>query len=740
MKLVQYSVMTDQSQQIYTSIDLELTGFDPGLDEILEVGFTKFTLGAGGPKVISSWQSVFQPSKTVRHKILGLTGIMESELESAPKFSEHREFIAREIKDTILVGHGLALDIRFLEAGGIPLPNQFIDTLDLAQWILPTYHSYNLESLMHLFSIKHLEAHRALSDSQAVIELLTRMLAIHQGFSAELKTQIQDLISQQMFSWQSLLSESLEPAAYPEVQVEQPEITSEQLAELQENSIIHLPLGTGVSDASLATNLAGRKATLALPDKHAVLQLWKQGLVAPIFASSDLFNEQKFSALCNGDLSNPELVKFLLKVSVWKAVNWQHRTVLDLNLSFFGGQFKSLISDDVEMQTPSQPVLAIDHRTLLKDYAEETSDGGFLVIKDLLSFEEAAGMSFGSRLSWGGVISRLRSIYNPEIDAGNRDLRDEVMTALAATDLFFSLVVLELSRRFFGRTAVSFDELEMEHPISFTKLHNASGNFLDKLRLMAPHQPELNSTISSLDAFFTKNSSEAKWIDFGQKHCVFRTEPLEFKSRIAKITKQYESVSVIESMSNQPLLDYLVERLGLESFTRANNQYQESKKVQVVASGSGFWSPDLLPAVMLFGDAEEVKSYYDDNYRNLKLMGQVYAEKYSGGGNKLLRNYGIRSNSVLLVSQPGLARMSHSNLRAKTLIIAGLPQPVDHPYQRALRIFWRDRFPEIEHIEAVKLLQRCFEHIDINSIERCLVASDEPEAIISMARGFEFLI
>ena len=62
--------MSDQSEQIYTSIDLELTGFDPANDEIIEVGFTKFKLGPNGAETISSWQSVFQPSKIVRHKIL----------------------------------------------------------------------------------------------------------------------------------------------------------------------------------------------------------------------------------------------------------------------------------------------------------------------------------------------------------------------------------------------------------------------------------------------------------------------------------------------------------------------------------------------------------------------------------------------------------------------------------------------------------------------------------------------
>jgi DNA polymerase III epsilon subunit-like protein len=130
----------------YCSIDLELTGFDPLRDEILEVGFVFFTLGTAGVQIESEWSQVFKPHSEVHPKILGLTGITSEELQKAPAFSEFQIFLQQQLGDAILVGHNIVLDVRFLEAFGITLSGSTIDTLDLVQWMLPTHHSYNLEN------------------------------------------------------------------------------------------------------------------------------------------------------------------------------------------------------------------------------------------------------------------------------------------------------------------------------------------------------------------------------------------------------------------------------------------------------------------------------------------------------------------------------------------------------------------------------------------------------------------
>ena len=133
----------DMDNQIYCSLDIETTGFDPLKEEILEVGFVFFKLGKKKIELLEEWTQVFKPGKAVTPQILALTGITEKEIERAPKFSEHRDFIQKKLGDAIIVGHNITFDTKFLEGFGIKFSGPTIDTLDLAQWLLPTHHSYN---------------------------------------------------------------------------------------------------------------------------------------------------------------------------------------------------------------------------------------------------------------------------------------------------------------------------------------------------------------------------------------------------------------------------------------------------------------------------------------------------------------------------------------------------------------------------------------------------------------------
>src|SRR3989344_4621812 len=98
------------SEQIYCSIDLELTGFDPTVDEILEVGFLLFRLTSDGLERLETWSQVFKPSKEIRPKILALTGITNQEVREAPRFSDLRELLGKKLLNTVLVGHSIGVD------------------------------------------------------------------------------------------------------------------------------------------------------------------------------------------------------------------------------------------------------------------------------------------------------------------------------------------------------------------------------------------------------------------------------------------------------------------------------------------------------------------------------------------------------------------------------------------------------------------------------------------------------
>jgi DNA polymerase III epsilon subunit family exonuclease len=187
------------NDQLYCSVDLEFTGFDPSKEQILEVGFVFFRLVNGVMEVTEQWSQLFKPTIEVHPKIYGLTGITPEMLESAPEFSEFREFLQEKLGNAVLMAHNPTLDVKFLEAFGLKLNGKTIDTLELVQIMLPTHHSYNLENLVHFLGIKHSASHRALGDALSTVYVFEKMLQMFSSFDAKLQSELLELADS--FEW-----------------------------------------------------------------------------------------------------------------------------------------------------------------------------------------------------------------------------------------------------------------------------------------------------------------------------------------------------------------------------------------------------------------------------------------------------------------------------------------------------------------------------------------------------------
>lgn len=81
------------AKTLYCSLDLELTGFDPTRDSILEVGYVIFEPTSTGLEITEQWTQTFRPTSLVHPKILGLTGLTQTELDASPSFSDFRELL-----------------------------------------------------------------------------------------------------------------------------------------------------------------------------------------------------------------------------------------------------------------------------------------------------------------------------------------------------------------------------------------------------------------------------------------------------------------------------------------------------------------------------------------------------------------------------------------------------------------------------------------------------------------------
>ena len=127
----------------YVSLDLETTGLDPEVDEIIEVAAIRFDTNG----VIDTFHSFVNPGRKLEYRIALLTNIPSDELDRAPHFGS----IAGEIEQFIgldpIVGQNPTFDTGFLARKGVQLFGPTYDTFDLASLLLPGLQQHSLGAI-----------------------------------------------------------------------------------------------------------------------------------------------------------------------------------------------------------------------------------------------------------------------------------------------------------------------------------------------------------------------------------------------------------------------------------------------------------------------------------------------------------------------------------------------------------------------------------------------------------------
>ena len=137
----------------YTIIDIETTGLDPKLDDILEVSAIKVI----NNKTIDSFTSFVSLPYSIPDFITNLTGITNEMIENAPAIEKVLLNFYNFIGNDILVGHNINFDINFLydnleKYHNIYMKNNFIDTLRLSRKINSELKHHKLSSLIEFYN------------------------------------------------------------------------------------------------------------------------------------------------------------------------------------------------------------------------------------------------------------------------------------------------------------------------------------------------------------------------------------------------------------------------------------------------------------------------------------------------------------------------------------------------------------------------------------------------------------
>lgn len=162
----------------YAVVDLETTGTQRGAgNRIIQFGCAIIH-----DRQLTEHISLdLNPQREVPLEVLQLTKLDPKKLEQAPTFKEVAATLQQLLANKIFVAHNVNFDLPFLneafqEVGLPPLYVTAIDTVELAQIMLPQAASYRLQDLSQYLNITHKHPHQADSDAIATAKILLLLL------------------------------------------------------------------------------------------------------------------------------------------------------------------------------------------------------------------------------------------------------------------------------------------------------------------------------------------------------------------------------------------------------------------------------------------------------------------------------------------------------------------------------------------------------------------------------------
>jgi DNA polymerase-3 subunit epsilon len=156
----------------WVAFDTETSGRYPIESEICEIAAVKWT--KNGEQ--STFASLVKPTRPMSDEVIKIHGITNEMVADAPSLAEVLPRFIEFIKGSVLLAHHAQFDLGFvaaaLEGCGLALPGEpAICTSLLAQATVPETPNHRLQTLVPFFGVNPGQAHRALDDARACLEV-----------------------------------------------------------------------------------------------------------------------------------------------------------------------------------------------------------------------------------------------------------------------------------------------------------------------------------------------------------------------------------------------------------------------------------------------------------------------------------------------------------------------------------------------------------------------------------------
>ena len=148
--------------------DIETTGLKVQREAITEIGAVVLKNG----QITDTFQTFVNPGRRLTPEIIGLTGITDAMLADAPPQEEALAAFLKFVDGRPLAAHNAEFDIGFIRAGcrraGLEFDPTYIDSLILAQNLLPELHKHKLDIVAEHLDMPAFNHHRASDDAGMV--------------------------------------------------------------------------------------------------------------------------------------------------------------------------------------------------------------------------------------------------------------------------------------------------------------------------------------------------------------------------------------------------------------------------------------------------------------------------------------------------------------------------------------------------------------------------------------------
>ena len=169
----------------YVAFDLECTGLRSDRDRITEIGAVVFS----GGEIRDTFNTFVDPHMPIPPEVVKLTGITDEDVKGAPEEGEALQAFLDFAGERPLIAHNADFDVGFLSAAAtrcnIAFKPVYLDTLVLAQTLLPHLKRHRLDTVSNYLSLPDFNHHRASDDAMVVARIMEKFIPMLQEKGAE---------------------------------------------------------------------------------------------------------------------------------------------------------------------------------------------------------------------------------------------------------------------------------------------------------------------------------------------------------------------------------------------------------------------------------------------------------------------------------------------------------------------------------------------------------------------------